>query len=160
MRDQNLEEEIIVHNFDHEEVLGVDLSREHRNIPNPYQMDDIGQSVEEFMGEVELPVVVQKPVFVEKGLVAWCLPASYEEKVDRLYGDVKRKLVYGDKFSFEIRVLGRGILDCTFRCPVEITNNSILYLWEQREWWRSIGCEGVEGQFVVRCYPSDYHPSF
>lgn len=185
MKSQDLDgENVIIHNLNPEEVIGEDPSRQYREIPNPFEVVDIQQSVEEFMGD-ELPQVeepeVQQPLApkpvqeppkvveppkpkpkqpIEGKLVAWCLPAILKEEVNPLYGEVKRSLSYGEKFSLETVVLNRSIVSVDFWSPVNIEKNSIIYLWEQREWWRVTKISSRTDGWVLTCFPSDHHPSF
>lgn len=170
MKTQDLDgENIIVHNLNPEEVIGEDLSRQHRDIPNPFQVIDLQQSVEEFLEETPKPAVVEvpappkvetKPKPVANKLVAWCLPAAVREEVSPLYGEVKRSVSYGEKFSFETVVVNRSIVSVDFWSPVSIEPNSIIYLWDQREWWRVTKNEARSDGWLLTCFPSDHHPSF
>lgn len=174
MKTQDLDgENIIVHNLNHEEITGEDTSRQHRDIPNPFDVIDIQQSVEEFMGDHVIetpptpvppppPKIEPKPKAVASNkLLAWCLPALIKEEVNPLYGEIKRSLGgYGDKFSFETVLLNRSIVSVDFWSPVSIEKNSIIYLWDQREWWRVSNYKQHENGWVLTCYPSDHHPSF
>jgi hypothetical protein len=102
MESQNLTEKVIVHNLNPEETTGLDPSRQYRDIPNPYQIPDIQQSVEEFIKPTEItpepiktPEVKKetKPVKIDNKLIAWCMPASIREEVNPLYGEIKRSIV-------------------------------------------------------------------
>ena len=178
MKSQDLDgENVIIHNLNPEEVIGEDPSRQYRDIPNPYEVVDIQQSVEEFLEEPvqpptpkaeapaplpPAPKVEPKPKAkpVENKLVAWCLPASVREEVNPLYGEVKRSITYGEKFSFETVVLNRNIVSVEFWSPVPIEKNSIIYLWDQREWWRVTKIIAKSDGWILSCFPSDHQPSF
>jgi hypothetical protein len=169
MESQNLTEKVIVHNLNPEETTGLDPSRQYRDIPNPYQIPDIQQSVEEFIKPTEItpepiktPEVKKetKPVKIDNKLIAWCMPASIREEVNPLYGEIKRSIVYGDKFSFEIIVINRNIVSAEFWTNIVIEKNSIIYLWDQREWWRVTKTTPHNEGNMLTCYPSDHHPSF
>jgi hypothetical protein len=166
MKSQNLDgEHVLVHNLNPEEVTGEDSSRQYRDIPNPFEIIDIQQSVEEFLEETppappKIETPPPQPKVVANKLLAWCLPAAVREEINPLYGEVKKSVVYGQKFSFETVVLGRNIVSVDFWSPVSIENNSIIYLWDQREWWRVTGSVVKENGWVLNCFPSDHHPSF
>ena len=177
MKTQDLsEEKLIINNLNPEEIIGEDPSRQHRHIPNAFEILDIDQSIEEFMEEkveekVEKvqevpeipktpPKIDSKPKITANKLIAWCLPAFVKEEINALYGEVKRSISYGTKFSFEIIVRERGIVACDFWAPILIDNNSIIYLWDQREWWRVTKSFAEDDGWVLTCYPSERQPSF
>lgn len=170
MKSQSLNDDFIVHNLNPEEIIGEDPSRQHREIPNPFDIIDIQQSVEEFMGDEikeEQPKAIEKPKLVEKSkqnlenkFVAWCLPAILKEEINSLYGEVKRSLSYGEKFSLETVVINRNIVSIDLWSPIKIDKNSIIYLWDQREWWRVTKIIEQTDGWLLTCFPSEHHPSF
>lgn len=162
MEQQNLwkdDEKVIIHNIDPEEITGEDKSRKERHIPSPYDIIVQQPTAEEIVVK-EPPKVVEK-VSKENKLVAWCLPAIIKQEIDPVYGDIKRSTVWGNKFSFETVLLNRSAIGVELWAPLEsLERSSIIYLWEQREWWSVNSTEIHKNGIIISCLPSDQHPSF
>jgi hypothetical protein len=173
LKSQDIEvDDLIVHNQNPEETIGQDPSYYGREIPNPFQPKDIKSAVEEFMEIKEEPKPIEKPKIeeppkvkeksrvIDGKLIAWCLPAINDESYNNLYGESDKSLSYGEKFSFETVLIRRGMFGCDLWSPVKVEKNSILYLWEGREWWRVSKFEEYSDGWLLTCFPSDHHPSF
>jgi hypothetical protein len=145
MKSQDLEEKIIIHNLTYETIIEKDLSKKDREI-----------IPESFKKPTE---ITPEPPRLDK-IIAWCLPATVKEVVNPLYGEVKRSIVYGEKFSFEIVVRNRGLVTCDFLAPLDISIGSIVYLWSQREWWQVTKSQVLGDSWLLTCYPSEKQPSF
>jgi hypothetical protein len=158
----NDDEKVIVHNIIPEEITGEDKSRKERHIPSPYDII-IQQPTAEEITEEEPPKVIESPKVVsqEDKLLAWCLPAIIKQEIDPVYGDIKRSVSWGDKFSFETVLLNRSAIGVELWAPLEsLERSSIIYLWEQREWWSVNSVETNKNGIIISCFPSDQHPSF
>jgi hypothetical protein len=106
-----------------------------------------------------------KPKPISEDIVtAWCLPClEYTENVDPLYNESYSKINYGDKFTFQTRLLELEDLHIKFvteghvKLPVE----SVIYpQMKNRRWWRIRGVKEVKGFNVYIGIISDYQPTF
>jgi hypothetical protein len=94
--------------------------------------------------------------------VVHCVPliVTYEE--DPLYGQKKKQTDFGEKFSFEAVTLNSNGLTAIFfaNVPAErVPQGSIIYVYNERQWWKVNGTEDAENGIHIFCIPSDLKPS-
>lgn len=90
-----------------------------------------------------------------------CLPAlTMAEEEDPLYGFKTFKPGWGEKFTFEALKTQSTGLTAVFLANVpkdKISEGSILFVYNDREWWK---VSRVEEGTHIHCVPSDIKPSF
>ena len=115
----------------------------------------------------DVNLVVEEPIEEEiiepekesNKLLGWCIPVEIVEE-DSLYG-TKKSVKYGEKFSTELILMDRSGLSCTFWAPIKkLEHGSIVYLWEEKEWWSVSETKEENNGLVVTCHPSEHTPSF
>ena len=100
-------------------------------------------------------------------LLAHCLlSAEVETHVDDLYGEMSKRVVYGEKVSLELIVAGRTPVGVVFWTNLEasgdcrIKSGAIIYVPADREWWKVNAVQAQAGGWLLECMPSDLTPSF
>ncbi len=98
----------------------------------------------------------------ENKVQVWCLPASFKEYKDALYGEQYRKVRYGNKFLCEAIILDLEDLYMTLWSNTKaITTGSILFpRTHDKRWWRVEGIKEQDGGYVIYSTISDYQPKF
>lgn len=90
-----------------------------------------------------------------------CLPAIVRMKRDELYGDVYKKVTYGDPFSFEGVVISEDDMSLQFWTTVDVKDESIVYpKINSKRWWRVLSSEKKAAGVLYLTVPSDKQPSF
>ena len=92
----------------------------------------------------------------------WCLPASYKEYHDKLYGEKHTKIQYGQKFILEALLM--DLADMHIKLWVNtkaVTLGSVLYpRIPDRRWWRVEHIQKQDDGYIVIGSLSDYQPKF
>lgn len=162
MLQQELEEGWIrVHNFDKQE----EILEYKKKIKPPQTIVDEPiiepKPLQEL--ETEIPKVEPPKVIEEKRNVmfCYCLPAEIKYINDPLYNESRAVVKYGDKFTFEAIIINRSEMDYTLMTNVLIPSNSIIYVRDDRRWWRAMKTTIQDsGGYWVSCVPSMEKPSF
>jgi hypothetical protein len=91
----------------------------------------------------------------------WCLPASYKEVVDSLYGEKFQRLVYGKKFLFDAIIIESEDLYLTLWTDTRaVTAGSVIYPRNQdKRWWRVQNVKEENG-YLIYAMVTDYQPDF
>lgn len=104
-----------------------------------------------------------KPIS-EDILDVWCLPClEYTENVDPLYNESYSNIKYGEKFTFQARLLELEDLYVKFitEIHVKLPEESVIYpKMKNRRWWRIRGVKEVKGYNIYLGMISDYQPAF
>jgi hypothetical protein len=97
-----------------------------------------------------------------------CLPAAEKVIKDELYGDIKTKIQYGDKFIIEGLVVEQNDLTFKFWTIIDLGKKSILYPYKWKNgpsvgdfrWWQVTSTEIKANGFLINCIISTYQPHF
>lgn len=116
----------------------------------------------------EEPLIVKQLEEPEVGLVEedkiqiWCLPASYKEYKDALYGEKYLKVRYGNKFMFEAITLEQDDLSFILWTNTKaVTQGSILFpRSHDKRWWQVQSIKEQDGGYILAAMISDYQPKF
>ena len=141
----------IILSDDTQPVKNIPLVQEHKEYKKPDEPVIVKSLEEPEVGEIESDKVQ-----------VWCLPASYKEYKDAMYGDSYRKIRYGNKFLFEAIIQDQGDLHIVFWTNTKaVTEGSVLYprTYDKR-WWRVETIHQEESGYSVYATISDYQPSF
>lgn len=132
-----------------------------KDLPIFHTEEKLPESVEKQIEEIKefIPAVIDPPIIKNK-LLSWVMPAQIVEE-DSLYGP-KRSFKYGEKFTTELILKERNGLNCVFWMPFKnlLERGSIIFLWDEKEWWKVSEAKEDNDGILVDCYPSDQTPSF
>jgi len=106
---------------------------------------------------------INKEQFVKsRKVLAHCLYAKVQEKIDDLYGDYKRKVEYSETFTVEIIIIERDDFTLKFVCNCDnFTENTIVFPQDfQKRWWKITNITNKDSFYEVDCSISDIQPSF
>jgi hypothetical protein len=96
-----------------------------------------------------------------KKTIIHCLPASVSVKQDNLYGDVKKIIKYGEKFTFESVILDMSDFEFVFWTNIEIPKESIIYPKNSdKRWWKISTFENKFNGFIFNANISNITPNF
>ena len=96
-----------------------------------------------------------------KKTIIHCLPANVSVKQDNLYGDVKKIIKYGEKFTFESVILDMSDFEFVFWTNIEIPKESIIYPKNSdKRWWKISNFENKFNGFVFYAKISNITPNF
>lgn len=168
MADQRLwekEGKLIFHNKIGKSVILPDETRPVKPIVFDSQ---VIEKAKEVLKPTQEPVVVRQLEEPEVGneiedkVQIWCLPASYREYKDDLYGEKFRKIKYGNKFLFEAISLEQDDLTLMVWTNTKaVTEGSILFpRSHDKRWWRVQSIKEQDGGYIVCSMISDYQPKF
>lgn len=94
-------------------------------------------------------------------VIIHCLPANITVKHDNLYGDVKKLIKYGEKFTFDAVLLESEDFQIAFWTNLKLTNESIIYPKNSdKRWWKIKNSEPKFNGFVYYGSPSNTTPNF
>lgn len=168
MLNQDVEEEgwIIVHNFNKEEEIinyKKPVQPPKQKVEAPILTDPIPEPTPEPEPEpvlnVEPPQVTEEER--ENASFCYCLPAEIKYVHDKLYGESRAVVKYGEKFSFEAIIANRDEMNFVMLTNVLLPTHSIIYIREDRRWWRvTKTLIRDNGGYLVSCIPSVEKPSF
>lgn len=106
---------------------------------------------EEVVEEASVPFVEKTAEKVR----AWCLPAQIKEYTDPLYGEVRNRIEYGNKFNFELVIVEQNDIQLKFWTnSTSLTKKSIIYF--DKRWWTISNVNNL----IYDCLPSTETPSF
>lgn len=106
------------------------------------------------------PVQEENEEFEALKKTAWCMPGSFKDYRDDTYGEVRRVPVFGDKFMLELIVLDQSEVAFKIWTQVNIKSPSVIFIQEDRRWWRVSDTKPDKNGFVLTCLPSDVRPRF
>jgi hypothetical protein len=95
-------------------------------------------------------------------MVCYVLPVETKTIIDPLYGETQKKKVYGKQFTMEIEFIKTNDLMCeiwTNSIP-SIEKNSIIFIVEDRQWWRVQSTNPDKNGIHIACMVSTENPSF
>jgi len=149
----------IVHNFNPVEIITkIEQNEELQNI----EPEEIHVSIKE-VEPSQLPSNIKKrivPTEVVKKMVH-CLPAFIKEFHDPLYGESRSTLSYGNKFTMEVVVASQSDLNIVlWTNSIEVGKGSIIYIPENKRWWKVTDETKRNEGVMISCLPSDIQPSF
>lgn len=102
-------------------------------------------------------------------LIVHVLPVYLIERVDELYGEVRKTNKYGDKFNIESILMEISDLSIQILSDVKLEKNFIIYPSKYKNgenaginrWWRVTNVKQDEnGNYLIQGMPSDFHPDF
>lgn len=183
MKNQNLWDNFQIHNMNFDEVIDY-FKKNHNKATilnlnqNEIVIEDKAKNIEELnfnqnneiiennqkietvtQPEKELPDK-ENNVEVDK-ITIHCLPANITIKHDNLYGDVKKSIKYGDKFTFDAVLLEIEDFQLAFWTNLKLTNESIIYPKNSdKRWWKTTTSESKFNGFIYYCKPSNVTPNF
>lgn len=114
----------------------------------------------------EEPKVEQEDDFLKKNKKEMYCCTVEETAQEDFYGDITRRIIFGDKFRFESIIVDQQDLTIHFWTRnVTLTLNSVICLigrGESREnrWWKITNIQNKSGGFLVEAIPSAYSPDF
>ena len=83
------------------------------------------------------------------------------EAIGALYGDTIKRVVYGNKFTMEMEKVAQENVTLTFWTNAKfLEKSSIIYVPEDRQWWKVSSCIEQENGFLIQTITSDQTPSF
>lgn len=90
----------------------------------------------------------------------WCLPGEFRKHYDKLYGETRQNVVWGEKFIVEGIILDS--METSFQIWTQILINppSIIFVRFDKRWWRVNETRPYEGGYLMGCLPSDIRPRF
>lgn len=175
MKGQNLgQDKFEVHNFSPENFISHDPVRKSNanlkiiiseDIPPPTkELVDINDIEPE---EIVVPIIEPPrppkrtiPDNVPK-TVAHCLPAIVQKYTDSIYGETRSLLTYGEKFTLEVVIISSSDLTAQiWTNAANVTKESIIFLSNEKRWWKVGLSENKYGGILFDCVPSDITPSF
>ena len=107
------------------------------------------------------PIKKKKPEKNKNTIKVLCLPASFQQIIDPVYGETKTNLSYGTQFSFDCEVESINDLTCKIRTNLtNVERQSILFFPKERRWWKVSSVEHYKDELLLNCMPSDIQPSF
>lgn len=181
MKTQNLWDGFEIHNMNFNEIIDqiknhqkkttiLDLNKEEIVIEDKKKTEDEPKKVEIkkiLESEVNQNIPKKEPIITKdenpevKKIVIHCLPAKISIKEDSLYGDVKKIVKYGDKFTFEAAILDISDFEFIFWTNIEISRESIIYPKNSdKRWWKITEYEKKFNGYVFYAKPSDITPNF
>ena len=96
-----------------------------------------------------------------KKTIIHCLPANVSIKEDSLYGDVKKIIKYGEKFTFDAVLLEITDFQISFWTNIKIENESIIYPKNSdKRWWKIINSEVKFDGNIFHAKISSITPNF
>lgn len=130
MQDQSFwdDDKVILHNFNYEEISfqSINYAQEEKKEQN----DAYKQTIH-------------------------CLIAEIREVFDPLYEETKTSISYKNKLTCEAILITNDVLKMTFWTEEKLTRGTIVYVPDDRCWWKI-----QEINDVYECVPSDIQPSF
>jgi hypothetical protein len=102
-------------------------------------------------------------------LIVHVLPVYSIERIDELYGEIRKTNKYGDKFNIESILMEISDLSIQILSDVKLEKNFIIYPSRYKNgenaginrWWRVINIKQDEnGNYLIQGIPSDFHPDF
>lgn len=170
MREQTLWDgkDFKLHNFDSDEVHVQAAPPELPKFESMADFDDLSTiETEEIKVEVkETPVPPQPPKQQKQPRSAntvkvYCLPASFTQTQDDVYGETRTSLTYGQQFQFECEMLSQDDLTCRIKTNLTgVERQSIIFFPKERRWWKVSVAEHNNNGLFLTCTPSDIQPSF
>lgn len=181
MKTQNLWDGFEIHNMNFNEIIDqiknhqkkttiLDLNKEEIVIEDKKKTEDEPKKVEIkkiLESEVNQNIPKKEPIITKdenpeiKKTIIHCLPAKVSIKEDSLYGDVKKLVKYGDKFTFEAAILDISDFEFIFWTNIEISRESIIYPKNSdKRWWKITEYEKNFNGYVFYAKPSDITPNF
>ena len=155
-----------LHNFDSDEEhvqMAPKIKFEGMNFENLTEIEPEEITVE--IKETPVPPEVKpkqpRPPKSRNLIKVYCLPASFEQVTDSVYGDVKTTLSYGEQFQFECELVSADDLTCVVKTNLTgVEKQSIIFFPAERRWWKVVGVEHNNNGLFLTCMPSDIQPSF
>lgn len=178
MKNQDFWEESVLHNFEYKEittsevlqkeeeqdpdVMKIVISEEQPELPEYKKIEEVvPEEIEVTIKEVPVPEKKKKKEEIK--IPKWqahCLPAVVETVEDQLYGDSKRKISYGNRFSMELIISEENDLLLKAWTNIHIGEESIVFIVKEKRWWKVDKCEINHGGFMIYCSVSAITPSF
>lgn len=134
------------------------------------------------IGKAEKPVEVEKIAEPEKPkesgeylevpdsavLMVWVLPTNYIEKIDPLYGEIRRVKRYGKKYEIESAILEISDLGIRLITDTKVEKESIIFASRYKSgeaarlstWWEVKKVENRNDNFILEGMITDFHPDF
>lgn len=188
MRDQNMFDDFILHNFSFSSIvlsddgpalvategrLGfveelTDLHRDDKHTPLPITPTS-EQSDAEFLPPPEVVKKQETPTAASSVLKkspnkvpVYCRPASVRVYADELYGETRRTIEYGEPFIFEGVVVYADDLSLTVWSPTEtVTIGSTIFPQNRdKRWWKVSSRQPQMNGWLLQCSISDDQPRF
>lgn len=155
LRDQEIWDEVILHNMTHEEVAyhakAVRLHQPSRRIVN----QEI-QITETEPGRIELPPQHPDTIFCH------VLPFVAKVTVDEVTSERIIRPGFGETITMQVKPLVRdpNELMAVFLTAESVEAGSIVYVPVERRWWKVTRASQREDGFELACVVSDQTPSF
>ncbi len=145
-----------IHNFEFPEIVTQDGTVEE----DEYVVFTPDEPEVTYVAPVEPPKVEKKsnsnvPKEIKRHEV-WVLPLTQFR--DPLYGEVRSS--FDGKVKGEVIVAASGDIDVSLWSTVEFGRGSIVYMCEERRWWRVQDVSPKADGFLYQCMPSDFQPTF
>lgn len=162
-------EKIIFHNKFGEKYHREDLKVKEPEPAPPREIKivDFKEVAKQYDDEIKIVQAIEesKPKPISEDIVeVWCLPClEYTENTDPLYNESYANIKYGDKFTFQARLLELEDLHVKFvtEIHVKLPEESVIYpKMKNRRWWRIRGVKEVKGYNIYLGMISDYQPAF
>lgn len=172
MKDQDVWEEFITHNMHWKEEVIKDENKttiEEVLPPKDDFLEQLKQTKEikpalaitpetkpqEIKQEIKPAVKKLDKTFIH------CLPVSFKEVKDDLYGEIYKKMQYENPTSFEGVILQQEDLSLKLWTDYELLIGSIIYpKTKSKRWWKVQSKEIKSEGAIFIAAPSDFQPSF
>jgi len=166
MKEQNpWVEDSKIHNFNFPEITTKEgmIEEEEYETFTPTEIPQRVEPKEEIVTVTE--TTKEKPQrIVPKGVKrnqVWILPATITEFKDPLYGETRSSINYGNKINGEVVIMSSNDLSVTvWTNGVKVERGSIIYICEERRWWKVQQASEKSDGFLYICTISDFQPAF
>lgn len=178
MKNQNLWDNFEIHNMNFDETIDHFKKTTNKTVLLNFNKDEITiedkspkikEAQQETKQEIkqEIKQEVKQEIKQEvknsqiKKTIIHCLPANVSIKEDSLYGDVKKIIRYGEKFTFDAVLLEITDFQISFWTNIKIENESIIYPKNSdKRWWKIINSEVKFEGNVFHAKISSITPNF
>lgn len=123
--------------------------------------------------KIEEPVKVEEPkknsieIPDDQVLIVWVLPVKYVEKIDKVYGEIRKTKKYGQKYEIESAVLNMNDLEIQIITDTLVEKNAIIYASRFKSgdlgyarWWEVLKVTPQGENYIVEGIITDFHPDF
>jgi len=164
-----LDDILTTHNFENQDIIKLDSQKTKPTPeePKPEPKVDMLKAFEEKYAKeelkiqkaaeekIEFKVEPPKPKSVGQSLF-YCLPAKMLYIRDNVYDDEIVRIQYLAPFTFTCKVLPSNNINFIIQTEQKLTESSIIFDRERRQWWKIVKAEGDTYTSV----PSDIKPEF
>jgi hypothetical protein len=159
MTEQELWDKYTLHNFASDE----EFIHAAPTLPTFESLDDVQtEEIEVSVKETPVPPQPPKKKHPDKNTIrVLCLPATFQQTIDPVYGETKSTLMYGRQFAFDCEVEDTNDITCRLKTNLMmVEKQSIIFFPKERRWWKVASAEKNKDVLILNCLLSDIQPSF